>query len=179
MHGEGRGKGGLLLYLHRINIRKMNYFLTKMFQHSICVKLCQRLSLSRLSTKPQAHLCTHSQVVDVLVPVNGDRKISVSNEHTSTPQFYTRFLSILTKFFQRHQNTLFWPGTKKKFSQRVGRGQRFFGCEKHFNFFSSFEIGNVAPICIQLKNSLLYLPKWVGKVVFAEPQSSPKCLVIH
>ena len=113
--GTRRGEGRIALILDRINITKMSYVLTKIFQHPICVKLCQRLSLSRLSTNPQAHLCTHSQVVDVLVPVNGDRKISVSNEHTSTPQFYTRFLSILTKFFQRHQNTLFWPGIKKKF----------------------------------------------------------------
>ena len=57
----------------------------------------------------------------------------------------TRFLSILTKFFQRHQNTLFWAGTEKKISQRVGRGSRFFGCEKHFKFFSSFKLAAASP----------------------------------
>ena len=113
--GTRRGEGRIALILDRINITKMSYVLTKIFQHPICVKLCQRLSLSRLSTKPQAHLCTHSQVVDVLVPVNGDRKISVSNEHTSTQQFYTRFSSILTEILLSHQNTLFGQESKKNF----------------------------------------------------------------
>ena len=144
--------------------------------------LCQTVSKAFLKSivyKPSGSPLHSFTYVYLLVPVNGDRKISVSNEHTSTQQFYTRFSSILTEILLSHQNTLFWPGIKKKFSQRVGRELRFFGCEKHFNFFSSFEIGNVAPICIQLKDSLLHLPKWVGELVFAEPQSSPKCLVIH
>ena len=99
--GTRRGEGRIALILDRINITKMSYVLTKIFQHPICVKLCQRLPLSRWSTNPQAHLCTHSHLY-MWVPVNGDRTMSFSNEHTSTQQFYTRFFSILTKFFQRH-----------------------------------------------------------------------------
>ena len=157
----------------------MSYFLTKIFQHPICLTV-SKAALKSMVYKPSRSPLHSFTSVCVSPSKWGEKNECFSNEHTSTQHFYSYSISLYSdQIFLRHHNTLFWPGIKKKISQRVALGQRFFGCENQFNFFSSFEIGNVAPICIQFKNSLLHLPKWVGEVVFAEPQSSPKCLVIH
>ena len=112
--GTRRGEGRIALILDRINITKMSYVLTKIFQHPICVKLYQRLSLSRLSTNPQAHLCTHAHVY-VFVPVNGDKNMSVSNDHTSAQQFYSYSISLYSdQIFSKTPKHPFLARNQKK-----------------------------------------------------------------
>ena len=101
----------------------------------------------------------------------------LAHEQTSTQHFYSDSISPYSdQIFSKTLEHPFLGRDRKKISQRVGRGSRFFGCEKHFKFFSSLKIACGTLICIKNKNSLPYLPKWVGKVVFAQPSKVPKML---
>ena len=117
--GEGREDGS-----YTTQQKKYELFLDKnLSTFNRCQTVSKALVKSLLSTNPQAPLSTPSHVY-VIVPGNRDRKISVSiaSRLRLNSAIPTRFLPILTKIFQRHQNILFWAGTEKKFSQRVGRG---------------------------------------------------------
>ena len=82
-----RGEGRIALILDRINITKMSYFLTKIFQHPICVTV-SKAALKSIVYKPSGSPLHSFTSRYVWVPVNGDRKMSISNEHTSTQQFF-------------------------------------------------------------------------------------------
>ena len=115
------GKGRISLILHRGNIRKMSYFLTTIFQHSISLITSNALHKSIVYIHPDSPF--HSLTCVCVSPRKwGQKSESVGNEYTSSQ--HSNFLDSDKK--PKTSNNPFWARNEKKnFAERPLGGSHF------------------------------------------------------